>query len=257
MLGIAGLTFHWLTTVNIGVAPVKKGPPQAIAAMSPSQPQPEAPSPGQNRSPMVAPAPDQASAFSASNAQARLRRDALAADLQARQERLAQIRDWAAKDLDGALASVLKMPAGPERDDALQAVCFGFAQTHPAQAVELAQTLQQPGIVVENLVQQWGASDLPSALAWANDQPAGDQHDQFVQRLALDLSKTDPANAAGLVAEQIPPGPAQDEAVMTVIQQWGNQDLAAAAAWVKTFPAGPLQARATEELENILQYKNN
>jgi len=150
----------------------------------------------------------------------------------------------------------LNLPAGQERDQALPALCFGLAQTDPAHAVEMAQTLHQPEDVMENLVQQWAANDVVSALVWANNLPAGGQRDQLLQRVTYVLSQTDPSDAAGLVLEQIPPGPAQDETVMTVVHQWGNQNLQAANAWVLTFPDGPLKERATEELNGIAQYKN-
>jgi len=176
--------------------------------------------------------------------------------LKARLEWLSRLRDWAANDPDRALAWVLNLPAGQERDQALPALCFGLAQTDPAHAVEMAQTLHQPEDVMENLVQQWAANDVVSALVWANNLPAGGQRDQLLQRVTYVLSQTDPSDAAGLVLEQIPPGPAQDETVMTVVHQWGNQNLQAANAWVLTFPDGPLKERATEELNGIAQYKN-
>jgi hypothetical protein len=69
------------------------------------------------------------------------------------------------------------------------------------------------------------------------------------------MSQTDPASAANLVINQIPPGPSQNEAVMTVLNQWANQDLNAAATWVKGFPVGPLQERAVNELEGIANHK--
>lgn len=171
---------------------------------------------------------------------------------------LHELRDWAAKDAEGALAAAMKLPEGDERNQALAAVCSGLAQTDPADAVKMAKNLhldEQPGAIMENLVQQWAATDLSSALDWANSQPASGQHDGFTMRIAYVMSKTDPADAANLVVNQIPPGPAQDEAVMTVLNQWANQNLVAATVWVKGFPEGPLQERAIKELEGIVKYQ--
>jgi hypothetical protein len=179
----------------------------------------------------------------------------LGVQLEKRAELMNHLRDWAAKDLDGALTWALQLTNSDERNEALEAVCFGLARKDPAHAVEMAQTLQQPESVMEGLVQQWAARDIVPALVWVNDQAVGDQHDQLMQRVAFDLSQTDPTDAAGLVMEQIPPGPVQDEAVMTVLHQWGNQNLQAAASWVQTFPNGQLQERATEELEGIARYQ--
>jgi hypothetical protein len=180
------------------------------------------------------------------------------AAMEAKDQLLRDLRVWAAKDPEAALASVLKLPPGNDRNEALASVCFGLAESDPADAVETAQSLHlenQPGDVMGNLVQQWATADVSSALDWANDQPPGAQRDSVMSRVALVLSQAAPSDAADLVVNQIPPGPAQDEAVMTVVNQWGNQDLAAAAAWVKNFPEGPLQARAVSELEGIAQYQ--
>jgi len=180
--------------------------------------------------------------------------DDLRTRLEKRQALMSRLRDWAATDPEGALAWVQAMTPGDERDDALQAVCFGAARKDPAHALEMAQALQEPDAVIENLVQQWAGSDLPSALVWANNLPAGSQRDQLFQRAAFVLSQSDPVNAAGLILEQIPPGPVQDEAVMAVVHQWGNQNLVAAADWVKNFP-DPLRERALQELEGIQQFR--
>jgi hypothetical protein len=163
-----------------------------------------------------------------------------------------------ATNADLALAAALKLPEGDARNRALAAVCFSVAQNNPANAVTLAQALhldEQTGAVMENLVQQWAVSDPASALGWTFQQPADDRRDALMTRVAYALSQTDPARAASLVTDQISPGTAQDEAVMMVVNQWGNQNLAAAATWVETFPEGPLQKRAVEELEGIQQYQ--
>ncbi len=177
---------------------------------------------------------------------------------QAKFRLLRQLRAWAAKDPEAALAAAMKLPEGDERNQALSAVCLGLAQTDPADAVKTAQTLHldnQPGAVMETLVQQWAATDVSSALDWANSQPASGQRDGFTTRIAYVMSRNDPADAANLVINQISPGPAQDEAVMTVLNQWANQNLLAATSWVKGFPAGPLQTRAVNELEGIANYQ--
>src|SRR3954470_690684 len=56
-------------------------------------------------------------------------------------EVLRKLREWAAKDPAGALAATMKLPEGDERNEALTAVCFGLAQTDPAEAVKTAQEL--------------------------------------------------------------------------------------------------------------------
>jgi hypothetical protein len=171
---------------------------------------------------------------------------------------LRKLRDWAAKDAEGALAAAMQLPSGDERNQALAAVCYGLAETDPADAVNLAQTLnmgEQPGAIMPNLVQQWATTDFQSAFDWVNNQAASEERNDLTTRIAYVLSQTQPAEAAGLVMDQIPPGSTQDEAVMTVLNQWGNQNLIAATDWVKQFPDGPLRERAVRELEGIAAYE--
>jgi hypothetical protein len=177
------------------------------------------------------------------------------AQFESRMALMAWLRDLAATNYAAALEYVSKMPAGEERDDALQAVCFGLARTDPAKAVDLAQQLQVPPSVVENLVQQWAGSDMKDALIWANNQPAGDERDDMIHRIVLQFAAADPSDAIGLVQEQIPPGPNQDEALMTILNQWANKDLAAAAKWVESLPNNALKPRMVAELEGIEQYQ--
>lgn len=173
---------------------------------------------------------------------------------------LRKLRALAVVNFKDAKAAALTLPAGPERDQALEAVCLGLAETRPDKAVQEAMSLQlneRSASVVENLVQQWGAADAPAALAWAEALSPGPEQNQFVMQITFALSKIDPVDAAQVAMQQIPSGATQDEAVMSVLNQWANQDLVAAANWVKIFPAGPLQNRAIDELEGISQYRNS
>jgi hypothetical protein len=177
--------------------------------------------------------------------------------LEARRVRMAGFREWASTNFDAALAFVQQLPDGDEKTDALEAVCFGLAQKDPALAMTKAQELQEPAPVVENLAQQWADRDMTSTLSWAHNQPAGDMRDEVFQRIALVLSQRDPLNAANLVLEQVPAGPNQNEAIMTVLHQWANKDLTAAVNWVKTFPDDAFRERALQELEGIAQYQHD
>jgi hypothetical protein len=135
---------------------------------------------------------------------------------------------------------------------------FKIAETNPAAAVELAAKLdpsRRSDDLMEDLVQQWAGADLLAAAAWVKLNTSGDEQARLLQRVGFVLSQTNPADAAEFVLAQIPPGPVRDEAVMTVVNQWGNRNLAAAAAWVQTFSDGPLQERAVVELEGIENYR--
>jgi hypothetical protein len=104
-----------------------------------------------------------------------------------------------------------------------------------------------------NLVQQWADQDLRSAYVWTLGQPAGDGRTAMLSRVALVWSKTAPAEAAEIVVNQMPPGPQQTEAVMSVLHQWALRDPGATIKWVERFPPGPLRERAITELEGLVQ----
>jgi hypothetical protein len=171
-----------------------------------------------------------------------------------REEFLRELRNLASRDLDGALASIANLADEELHTEALEFICYGVAESNPAKAVSLAISsgLQdQASPVLPNLVQQWAAADLPSALTWAMKQPESEQRDECMARVALAYSRRMPADAARLVVDEIPAGQTQTESAIMVLHQWAKQDLPAAAAWVAMFPDGPLRTRAATELEGI------
>jgi len=163
---------------------------------------------------------------------------------------------WAAVDPDGATTWAASLTDAEERRSTLSDVAFQIAQADPAAAVALAEKLDfgSSNGTLENLAQQWAGRDFGATLDWAIQQPAGEQRDQIVSHIAFVQALSDPAAAANLIVAQIPPGPAQDEAAMSVLQQWGMQDYQAASDWVNQFQAGPLRNRALAELSGIAQY---
>jgi hypothetical protein len=167
---------------------------------------------------------------------------------------LHQLCNWATRDAEGALAAAMKLPAGAERDQALGEVCSGMAQNHPAEAVELAKTLhldQQPGAVLEHLIQTWATSDVAAAADWVKAQAADGARDGLVTRVAYIQAQSAPAEAANLILDEMPAGPSQNDALLMVVHQWANKDAAAATAWVNEFPQGTLHDRANEELQLV------
>jgi hypothetical protein len=164
---------------------------------------------------------------------------------------------WAAVDPAGATAWAAGLSDSEERKNTLTDVAFQIAQTDPATAVGLAERLDFGGGngTLENLAQLWAGKDLAAALDWATQQPAGGQRDQIIARVAFVQAHSAPEAAVNLVIDQMPPGPAQDEAAMSVLNQWGMQDYSAALDWANQFQAGPLRDRALKELAGIADYR--
>jgi hypothetical protein len=69
--------------------------------------------------------------------------------------------------------------------------------------------------------------------------------------IAIAQSKVDPEDAAAIVARQIAPGAAQEEAALSVTQAWAKQDGEGALAWANRFPPGALRDRLLREIPQI------
>jgi hypothetical protein len=164
-------------------------------------------------------------------------------------------QNWAELNLPDAAKWVSQISNPDERDTMLSCVCFQVAQTDTKLAI---QTLEQQGldgdrreIMLGNLAQQWASQDSPAAVAWANNYPLGDQRDKLFMHIALAESQTAPVEAANMVSQQISPGPIQEEAAISVLQQWAAQDMDAATTWVNQFPPSEVYDRSITVLNGI------
>ena len=165
---------------------------------------------------------------------------------------------WAKQDPADAENWARQLGDPVERASALRDLCFQLAGTDAAGAVAKAQGYRldaAPGTVLVNLVQQWAEQDLPGAANWIEARPAGEEREQMLWRLAIAQSATAPAEAVQLITDQIPAGPVQTEAAISVLHQWAIRDLAGARAWVELFPSGAVRERAENELSGIAAYQ--
>jgi hypothetical protein len=175
-----------------------------------------------------------------------------------REQMLRQIaQGWAAQDSAAALAWAAGLTDAGERNSVLTDACVGISQSNPAEAINTARQygVEDKGGFYENMVEQWAVGDMTAALAWVAQFPAGAGRDGMMARVAFVEAQVSPGDAADLVVKEIPPGPAQDEAAMSVLGQWGLRDFTGASAWVDQFPAGPLADRAKQELAGIDAYR--
>lgn len=166
------------------------------------------------------------------------------------------VRAWAAADFAGAVAWIASLPDTVERKAAFEAACFQAAETNPVEAIRAWESLEftDDDHVLENLVHTWAGKDLASARAWVSARPPGPQRDHAVARVAYVMAGFKPADAAAFITREIPPGPVQIEAAISVLHQWARSDLAGATAWVAQFPPGTLADRAQNELAGVVQY---
>jgi len=170
---------------------------------------------------------------------------------------LRELKALASRDPVAALEQVAGMADKEEREAATKEICLELAPKDPALAMDAAWNLElgkDGGLAeraaLENIARQWATADLSTALAWANAQPADDEgrRDQIMKGITVILSRTAPADAARLVAEQMSSNHEQYDAAMTVVSQWAVLDFTGAAEWVSLFPEGPTQDQGLEEL---------
>jgi DNA-binding transcriptional regulator YbjK len=166
---------------------------------------------------------------------------------------------WAEQDPATAQHWAEQLADEGERHLAETAICLQIAQTDARQAIQMATQYgldNTSGATLENLVQQWAGQDMTTAIGWVKERPAGEQKDQMFYRLAMVLTKTSPAEAAQMVVDQISAGATQNEAAISVVHQWAENDMAGARAWVELFPESPLRTRALNELNGLQAGQN-
>ncbi len=167
------------------------------------------------------------------------------------QDEFDQLRHWARQNPAEAQAWVATAPPGPHRDAVVEIVCAQLAQSHPQEAVTLAERFNAGSYLLENLVQQWAEQDWTAAYTYAAGKPPAEERDRLLMRLAFVRSKENPADAAIIVVEQISPGEIQNEAAISVLHQWFLKAPEAARAWAQLFPPGDLRDRALKEVDPL------
>jgi hypothetical protein len=149
-------------------------------------------------------------------------------------------QSWTDMNVNDAESWALQLSNPTERNMVLGYVTFEEANTDPNRAVQILQDNQlsddRRTIIVQNLAIQWAAQDVQPLYNWISTQPAGEQRDSLFERVALAQSQSDPVQAAQVVAENIAPGPIQDEAALYVLRQWAQQDMSGAVSWANQFP---------------------
>lgn len=165
------------------------------------------------------------------------------------------LREWARQYPRASIDWAVQQPDGLNREAVLEAACLEIANANPAEAVTLAEQYALTNhATLALLTQQWAQQDLRAARAWMMTRPAGRERNELAARVAYVWSATQPAAAAELVVQEIPQGPAQTEAAISVLHQWALRNFDDAAAWVELFPDGEIRDRAMNELAVVRDY---
>lgn len=169
---------------------------------------------------------------------------------------------WAGTDGTSAMTWIEKIEEVPEQELLLGTALMRMAENDPKRAFDEAEARRfndrnpESQMVLANLLRLWAGRDAGSAQQWALALEAGEARDRYVQSLVLVQAKSDSAAAMNLALDEIRDGPAQDEAVMSVLHQWAQRDPSGANAWVTQLdPQDPLRSRARTELDNLVRYR--
>ncbi len=164
-------------------------------------------------------------------------------------------RAWATVDFEGVTGWLGNLTRIEDQKPGFEEACFGAMESSPADAIRVWEkfAFTADDHVLANLAQNWATRDLPAARAWVTTQPPSLQRDQAAARIAYVMSQSKPAEAAAFAVEEIPPGPAQSEAVISVLHRWAETDPAGATNWAAGFSEPILRERAINELAGIVQ----
>src|SRR6185369_11996336 len=103
---------------------------------------------------------------------------------------------------------------------------------------------------------EWAGQDPDAPVTWAEKMESSTLREQVFANTAISLSETDPAAAATLALQKLPPGGRQDDTVVSIVQRWAQTEPAQAADWVVQFPEGRLRDAAVENLVQIWSEKS-
>jgi hypothetical protein len=161
---------------------------------------------------------------------------------------------WAVVDLSEAMGWARSLPAGDFRSEVLEAVASEAVRSAPIEALRLGVELPKGGKQAELLARaaaEWAVTDRDSALDWAKQIEDDDLRQQVTGQLVAAFANQDPVRAATTALQEMVPGVEQDRAVVTIIQHWAQSAPEDAAAWVSQFPDDSLAQDAIESLVNL------
>ena len=95
----------------------------------------------------------------------------------------------------------------------------------------------------ENLAVVWANEQLPAAVNWASQLPAGIEREHDLFAVASEAVRVQPAEALRL-ADELPPSSARDELVSRAIGEWAVTDPVAATSWSQNITDDTLREQA-------------
>ena len=172
---------------------------------------------------------------------------------------------WGEKDTHKAVEWARNLPRGPVRTQALMSLCADWGSVDPQAAAEFVMNAEETDFpiasldpvagnelevssrirnqILEIIGHRWADKDREAAIGWTESVPTGTARDSFLAGIGSAVAAVDAARAADLVAS-MNPGWKQEDAALTVLLEWGRDNLVDAGDWLNLFSPGEFRERA-------------
>lgn len=153
-------------------------------------------------------------------------------------------RDWATNDLDAARTACQQLPEGPAKAMAGEYVLSQSIAKSPVAASEQITNLPAGDFrqkEIAELCSQWGGTDAPAALAWAESLPGENDRDVAVHQVLVSWVRADLPAVTNWVASL--PAERKVAALLTLTAPWAQQDAKSLADYALAMPASEVQSQ--------------
>jgi hypothetical protein len=165
--------------------------------------------------------------------------------------KLALASVWAENGVRPVFAWIALEQAPDIKQSLYEAAGGALGARAPQEAIQLAARLE-PGWArkeyLKSVTTGWMSRDFSGAMAWADALPDGDERNESLIPLVMNLASRTPRHAMAYAVERIPAGPFQEQMLANVFVPWVQQEPAAAKEWIADLPAGDLKADLTDKV---------
>lgn len=161
---------------------------------------------------------------------------------------------WAEKDVASALTWVYEIPDEAARHSALVNIAYEAGRSEPIKGLEIAVSLpssEARDALIEHTASEWAGTAPRLAADWASQIPDEALRARVLSEIATSWGASDPVAAVEMALKELKAGKPQEDAIVSIVQQWTQTKPEDAAAWVTQFPEGELRHTALEELVKL------
>ncbi len=158
---------------------------------------------------------------------------------------------WAEIDADAALAWARAETDATLRPALLLAIAGELVRTRPLEALHAALGVAASPArdqVLRRAVAEWAARDAFAAAQWVWDATDDTLRADLLSGLILAVAEQDPATAFIMAEDDLSPGRARDDVLVSVLQRWAQHDPAHVQDRLRQWPESALKTAALQSL---------